>query len=1132
MEFAHTFEVVYCTTILSPVIAADLSQHNPEPLPKRSFPNSRIGLVVLVSLALLPVLGLILYNGYEQRQSATARSEEDLFRYTEQLSAEYSRVVEGTHQLLITLSQIEAIRDQEISNCQAFLAQLKTRFPQYSNIGVIDTNGIITCSAVPSATPIQVSDRGYYQRAIKTRDFSIGDYQVGRITGKPAVNFGYPILDLNRSLRGVVYAGIDLLWLPKLAEGNQLPAEISFSLVDQNGVILTHTPDPQNWIGKKITDPALLRAVQSGSQGTVLTTGPDGVKKLAGYIRLVNSSNSAGGVSIILSEPVSAAYANANHLLATNLIIFAVIALLSISAAWGGAYLFLLRRVSAIVELTRRLAAGDLTARSTSFYEFKELSQLAQAFDELVEALRQQRSETEAATAALRMSEEHYRSLVEMSPEGIYIYNAEQIVFMNETGARMFGARSPDELIGKPVMEMIHPDSHEVAGARIHTLLVDRQPVPLLEEQIQQVDGTPMDVEVIASPALYMGRPAALVLIRDITDRRHAEAARQRWTEEIEALYQTSLQLTSQLDLKVLLEGITERSIRLLGAQIGGVYLVSEDGQSLELVAYRNLPRDMIGTRLKIGEGASGLAAERGELVQVEDYQAFEQRSGAYDGIPFRRVLAVPMKVGDRVIGVITVTDEIQAGPYDPDQIRLAQLFADQAAIAVENARLYHLAQRELGERVRSEENQSRLVAELSALHAVSLAGIEASDLDDLTERVTQIIGEQFFPDDFGIGYFDEKDEVIRFHSSYRIRNGQTIPNIHPGEGISGWVAIHKIPRRVEDVLLEPEYLNADPEVRSEVCVPILLGDRLLGVINAESRQVNAFSLADERLLTSLAGELGIAIEKLRLLGQEQRRRHEAESLRISTAALTSTLDLDRVLDLLLDYLKQVVPYDSVSVMLLTDEHLEVRAERGFAQWGMPVVLPDLDSFGHINEVIGRGRPLIIPDTQEDPRWVDMPMGKSIRCWMGVPLLVRDRVIGIINLDKCEPGYYSPEDAELALAFANQAAMAIENARLYKSELQRNQELGAAREVSEALRVAPTPADMLPIIADQVMELLEADAAGVVLVDHERQEVSMAMGRGIWADLTGKLLPVEIWRSFTRARARPARRRCARTADC
>jgi PAS domain S-box-containing protein len=1054
---------------------------------------------MLVSLALLPMLGLILYNGIIQRQAATKQAGVEIFRTTQQFSSEYDRVVEGAHQLLIGLAQTDTVRmPGNWGNCSVFLAQVRDKFSQYSTIGVTNKAGDILCSAVPPSSPVNISDRLYFRRAIQNREFSAGEYQIGRITGTPQITFGYPVIDEGGDIQGIVFASLRLDWLPNLMADTPPPAGVKVSLIDGQGTILACFPKSDQCVGQKLDNPALLKTIQEQMQGTTETVAAGGGTLLVGFDRLI-SAGETQGIEVVSSNPTTLAYASADRNLVINLVIFGVVALLTIIAAWAGAYLFLLRRVNSMVRAFRRLAAGDMSARSERSFGFRELAELGQAFDDMVAALQQQQAEIKVASDALRQSEAHYRSLVEMSPEGILIYSDWKIEFVNTMGVRMIGAETPDQVIGRSILDMVPEAYHEVVRERGRLLMEERQPAVLLEWTLIKLDGTLLDVESIATPCIFNDKPAAQVIIHDISEKKIAEVVRMRRAEEIEALYQNSLELTAQLDLSSLLRGISERAARLLGAQIGAVYLVIPEGNELELTAAYNLPNEnLLGARLKLGEGVSGIAAQTGETTLVDDYQVFEKRANQYDGIPFGRVLAVPMKLRDRVIGVITVTDERRTGAYNPEETQLMRLFADQAAIAVENARLYETAQRELAEREISEQNQKRLVAELSALHAVSLAGMEATELDDLTERVTQIVGERFYPDDFGIGFLDESQAKINFHSSYRIRSGATVPDIRVGKGISGWVAQHKKPRRVSDVRNDPDYLNADPLILSELCVPILQGDRLVGVINAESRQLDGFSQADERLLTALAGEMGIALEKLRLLGQERRRRQEAETLRISTAALTSTLDRERVIEQLLDCLGQVVPYDSISIMLRSGNQTMITAERGFRNTRQWRVLEDVSRLAHVCEVLDRGRPLIIADTRKDSRWMRITDGDYIRCWMGVPLVVKDQVIGVINLDKCEPGFYHAEDAELALAFANQAATAIENARLYESELQRNQELAAVGKVSEALRSAPTPVEMSPIILDQLMDLLALDAAALMIYDVDLDEVRLADGRGTW----------------------------------
>jgi PAS domain S-box-containing protein len=186
-------------------------------------------------------------------------------------------------------------------------------------------------------------------------------------------------------------------------------------------------------------------------------------------------------------------------------------------------------------------------------------------------------------------------------------------------------------------------------------------------------------------------------------ERKRTEEALEQRASELALLYQTSLEINALPDLPTLLYAIVERAARLLGAPMGGLYMMNPDGKSLQLVVSYNLPGDHTGTILQLGEGLSGRAAESGETEMVADYMNWEGRATAYEGITFRRVLGVPLKVGENVIGVINVTDDEQTGLFSEDEVRLVSLFADQAAIAVENARLYESAQHELADRKRTE---------------------------------------------------------------------------------------------------------------------------------------------------------------------------------------------------------------------------------------------------------------------------------------------------------------------------------------------------------------------------------------------------------------------------------------------
>jgi signal transduction histidine kinase len=158
---------------------------------------------------------------------------------------------------------------------------------------------------------------------------------------------------------------------------------------------------------------------------------------------------------------------------------------------------------------------------------------------------------------------------------------------------------------------------------------------------------------------------------------------------DLAALYETAVALSSQLDLPPLLEAIVERAVRLVGADTGGLYLISPGASELELSVLYRLPQTFRGMRLKLGEGLAGRAAETGQVQVTADYTTWEGQARQYREQPFHAVLAVPLFEDGRVAGVLDLLYETPGAQFQERDIHLAKLFGAQAAVAVRNARLY-----------------------------------------------------------------------------------------------------------------------------------------------------------------------------------------------------------------------------------------------------------------------------------------------------------------------------------------------------------------------------------------------------------------------------------------------------------
>lgn len=352
-----------------------------------AFSGLRVRLLLLVLLAVIPALGLTLYTNLEERQLRKEHVQEHALRLSRLVSADHERLIEDARQLLVTLARLPAVREGNRAACNALFADLLTQHSSYANLGVIDADGNVFCSALPMTGQIYAGDRAYFRRARETRDFAIGEYQIGRITSKATVNFGQPVLDDAGHVRAVVFAALDLAWLNELAGQAGLPPGSMLTVIDRHGTVLARYPDQSKWVGRPMPESLVLNAIlaQRGN-GTTEAPGADSIPRLFSFAPFGRTPESADAY-VSVGIPAAVAFAGANRSLARNLVTLGIVATLAFGAAWLGGNLFIVRQVRALVGATTRLAAGELSARTGLHRGQGELNQLASAFDQMAESL-------------------------------------------------------------------------------------------------------------------------------------------------------------------------------------------------------------------------------------------------------------------------------------------------------------------------------------------------------------------------------------------------------------------------------------------------------------------------------------------------------------------------------------------------------------------------------------------------------------------------------------------------------------------------------------------------------------------------------------------------------------------------
>ena len=336
-------------------------------------------LVALILVAALPTLGLAIYAHVVQRGEATQDGREAALRFARGLARAHEQRLGETRRLLVTLATLPEVSASDASGCPSRLAALLRDFPDLVTLGVARADGQITCSATLLPRPVNVTDRPWFDRAVRTQAFATGDHEVDRANGRAQLVAALPVPYPGGGTQLVVFAALDLGWAGRNAAGD-LPPGWTIALSDEGGTILARHPDPARWVGQPLPEaPVVSAGLAEKGSGTAEVEGPDGIVRLVGFAPLPGPPGGRRAyVSVAL--PRAAAFAEADSTLRRNLTGLGLVAVLAVVAAWVGSEWIVLRRVRALADTAGRLATGDLAAR-TEVAGGDEIGALARALN-------------------------------------------------------------------------------------------------------------------------------------------------------------------------------------------------------------------------------------------------------------------------------------------------------------------------------------------------------------------------------------------------------------------------------------------------------------------------------------------------------------------------------------------------------------------------------------------------------------------------------------------------------------------------------------------------------------------------------------------------------------------------------
>jgi PAS domain S-box-containing protein len=569
----------------------------------------------------------------------------------------------------------------------------------------------------------------------------------------------------------------------------------------------------------------------------------------------------------------------------------------------------------------------------------------------------------------------------------------------------------------------------------------------------------------------------------------------------LETLVDASRQLSGIQPLESLLDSIAEACGRLLGSESVGFRLL--DGDDLVVTGSWGDARQVMSTpRLKVGESLSGRVAETGEPVIVtrvdDDPRVLPRHQEALRRHGYRAWLGVPVKVGHRLIGVLSIRTRQERGFSEAD-VGIATAFASQAAVAVDNARLYG----EVQHRLRQTET----------LLNVSRAVSETHDLTEAMRRIAHEMGRALRADTVGAYLADPGHRTLKQVAGYNVPRDVMEEFSASPIPLAGYPLLEEAWRQREPVCssdvpndprIHPSVRRAFPH-RAQLFVPMVVRDRPIGGLFAiwwtEPRELTSDEL---RLVQGISEQGALSIANIELHFETSRRRRQAEELARLTQSLTESLDVGDVAQRVVDSVRPLFGATYARLRLLQpDGALPLLASSGEA---LPPGVGSLPpGVGIAGLALASGRPEWSANVVADPRFTlaeDTLRGLPARghcALLAAPLRAKGAIIGVLTIGDRAGRKFSDDEVALLQTFADQAALALQNARLFAGQREEAEVSGALLRLARATERVADLDGMLDTVARVTPQLLGHARCSVFLFDPVDASLVLATAVGFSA---------------------------------
>ncbi|MHB8840653.1 MAG: GAF domain-containing protein [Candidatus Aquicultor sp.] len=554
------------------------------------------------------------------------------------------------------------------------------------------------------------------------------------------------------------------------------------------------------------------------------------------------------------------------------------------------------------------------------------------------------------------------------------------------------------------------------------------------DTHIKRKDGTLIPVEVSAKVIDVDRHPLILSIIRDITERKKIEAKITKRNQNLEILNKVALEVTSRVDLTDILTSVVKNAVDIVGGDAGTIGFYDEKHKALRYPYMYNVPRNLEKIINAKGSRLADYVMDTKKSVIIEDYPAYKKAMQEFVDVGVESIILVPISAKGTLFGALSVFGLVPQKRFTKRSLWLLEGIGRQAAVAVENARLFE----KIRESERGLRDQNRNLRILSRMALEITSGLDLKRLlPIIVKRAVQIVD----ADAGAIGLYDEGTGTFTYQYIYRLPDILSKAKLRVGEGLTGEVLATRRPALVNDCT---SYPGAPPEfigcgMHAVVVTPLMVEDRLTGaLLVAHLSEVKKFTGDDLSLIEAVGRQAAIAMENSHLFEETRQRARRSEAANEISRLISSTLELSEVLHLVINEISKAIGTEAGGIFFYQAEESRFYGKMGYGPASEHVedIVEDAESFKMAIEAIRTGNAVLIKNASTDPRiphrYVEM---FGLRSVLVLPLIVKEKAIGVITLGHTD-NVHEFDDDQIAFAksIALQAAIAIENARLYEGE--------------------------------------------------------------------------------------------------